>query len=165
MKMMTYAHKFHDSPVGRLKLIASSKGLVAVLWENDRPKRVRLAEGEEEPGNPILTRAENELDDYFAGGLRNFTVSLDLQGTDFQIAVWKALLTIPFGETRSYRRIAMQIGRPEAVRAVGAAIGKNPISIVTPCHRVIGSDGSLTGFAGGLPTKEQLLGLEWRVAA
>jgi len=97
---------------------------------------------------------------YFAGEREAFTVPLDFQGTPFQKQVWAALLTIPFGETRSYGEIARQIGRPGASRAVGAANGRNPISIIAPCHRVIGSTGKLTGFAGGLAAKARLLGLE-----
>ena len=99
---------------------------------------------------------------YFAGRLKKFTVPLDFKGTDFQKSVWAALLTIPFGETRSYGEIARQIGRPEASRAVGAANGRNPISIITPCHRVLGSNGRLTGFTGGLEAKDRLLKHEGR---
>jgi methylated-DNA-[protein]-cysteine S-methyltransferase len=100
------------------------------------------------------------LHDYFAGKLKKFSLPLDFSGTEFQKQVWRSLLTIPFGETRTYGQIARQIGRPKSVRAVGAASGKNPISIIAPCHRVIGSDGKLTGFAGGLEAKAFLLGLE-----
>ncbi len=108
----------------------------------------------------MLRQAEQQLADYFAGTLRRFSVPLDFRGTDFQKSVWAALLTIPFGETRSYSQIACAIGRPRAVRAVGAANGRNPISIIAPCHRVVGADGSLTGFAGGLEAKRTLLELE-----
>jgi methylated-DNA-[protein]-cysteine S-methyltransferase len=101
-----------------------------------------------------------QLGEYFAGKRKRFTVKLDFMGTDFQKSVWQALLTIPFGQTRSYGDIARQVGNPKAVRAVGAANGRNPISIIAPCHRVIGSTGKLTGFAGGLKTKAQLLALE-----
>lgn len=148
------------SPVGVLKLIASDKGLAAILWENDDPKRVRLEAIIEDKGHPVLLEAEKQLNDYFAGKLKNFLLKLDFVGTDFQKQVWEALLTIPFGETRSYSQIAEQIGKPKAYRAVGTAIGKNPISIIAPCHRVIGSDGKLTGFAGGLGVKRCLLDLE-----
>ena len=105
------------------------------------------------------------LADYFKGKLKKFTVPLDFQGTDFQKRVWKALLTIPFGETRSYGEIARQLGKPTASRAVGAANGRNPISIMAPCHRVVGSTGQLTGFAGGLKAKNRLLTLEGRMPA
>ena len=157
---MAYAYKSISSPVGRLKLVASERGLAAILWENDDPERVRLEPLVEDPSDPILIETERQLASYFAGKLKAFDVPLDFKGTAFQRSVWAALLTIPFGETRSYGDIARQIGRPTASRAVGAANGKNPISIIAPCHRVIGSTGALTGFAGGLATKERLLGLE-----
>ena len=157
---MAYAYKSISSPVGRLKLVASERGLAAILWENDDPERVRLEPLVEDPSDPILIETERQLASYFAGKLKAFDVPLDFKGTDFQRSVWAALLRIPFGETRSYGDIARQIGRPTASRAVGAANGKNPISIIAPCHRVIGSTGALTGFAGGLATKERLLGLE-----
>jgi methylated-DNA-[protein]-cysteine S-methyltransferase len=157
---MSQAFKTIDSPVGRLTLVASDKGLAAILWENDDPDRVRLGSVEEDTGHPILVETERQLQSYFAGHRRSFTVPLDFRGTPFQQDVWQALLTIPFGETRSYGEIARQIGRPGASRAVGAANGRNPISIIAPCHRVIGSTGRLTGFAGGLAIKEKLLDLE-----
>lgn len=157
---MTQFTKTIASPVGPLKLVASDEGLVAIIWHDDRPGRVKLAELEEAPDHPVLLHAERELGEYFAGERTSFSVPLDMVGTDFQKAVWNALLTIPFGETRSYGEIARQVGRPTAFRAVGAANGQNPLSIIAPCHRVIGSDGSLTGFGGGLPAKEFLLGLE-----
>jgi methylated-DNA-[protein]-cysteine S-methyltransferase len=108
----------------------------------------------------ILRETKRQIAAYFAGTLTAFTVPLDFQGSDFQKSVWAALLTIPFGETRSYGEIARQIGRPGASRAVGAANGRNPISIIAPCHRVIGANGGLTGFAGGLAAKKLLLDLE-----
>ena len=108
----------------------------------------------------MLVETERQLCAYFAGELTRFDLPLDFQETEFQKSVWAALLTIPLGETRSYGEIARQIGHPTAFRAVGAANGRNPISIVAPCHRVVGSTGALTGFAGGLATKERLLGLE-----
>jgi methylated-DNA-[protein]-cysteine S-methyltransferase len=157
---MTYFYKFTKSPVGVLKLVASDKGLAAILWENDDPNRVRLGPLEEDQIHPVLRETERQLHDYFAGKLKKFTLPLDFAGTEFQKQVWRSLLTIPFGQTRTYGQMAQQIGRPKAVRAVGAANGKNPISIIAPCHRVIGSDGKLTGFAGGLEAKATLLGLE-----
>ncbi|MDB5687231.1 MAG: cysteine methyltransferase [Rhizorhabdus sp.] len=157
---MTYVCTIIDSPVGKLTLVASGKGLAAILWENDDPERVRLSPVVEDVGHPILVETGRQLQAYFAGDLRAFTVPLDFNGTAFQKRVWAALLTIPFGETRSYGEIARQIGHPTASRAVGAANGRNPISIIAPCHRVIGSTGKLTGFAGGLAAKELLLGLE-----
>jgi len=155
-----YVYKMMSSPVGRLKLIATDAGLAAILWENDRPSRVRLNAEAEDARHPVLVETERQLGEYFAGRRKAFALKLDLDGTAFQRKVWSALLTIPFGETRSYGQIARQIGNPDAVRAVGAANGRNPVSIVTPCHRVIGSTGKLTGFAGGLEVKARLLALE-----
>lgn len=154
---MAYVTKTMPSPVGLLTLVAKDEGLVAVLWENDRPGRVRLAPVIEASDHPILRETERQLGAYFAGELKAFTVPLAVEGTEFQKSVWEALMTIPFGETRSYAEIARQVGRPTAFRAVGAANGRNPISIIAPCHRVVGSGGDLTGFAGGLEIKERLL--------
>lgn len=148
------------TPVGALTLMATGEGLSAVLWENERPDRVRIAGDAEDPAHPILARAMDQLREYFAGRRREFAVPLDVDGTPFQQRVWEALRTIPFGETRSYAQIARQIGQPNAVRAVGAANGRNPVSIITPCHRVIGSTGRLTGFAAGLDVKARLLAHE-----
>lgn len=153
-------YKTIQSPVGPLILVARETRLAAILWENERLNRVRLGPLEEDTQHPVLKETERQLLEYFAGQRRRFELELDFAGTDFQIRVWQALLTIPFGETRSYRDIALQIGQPTAVRAVGAANGRNPISIIAPCHRVIGSSGSLTGFAGGLAAKQFLLSLE-----
>ena len=158
--MKTWFSKNVDSPVGTLKLVATDAGLAAILWPNDDPARVRLGELVESHTHPMLLEAERQLREYFEGRRQAFDLKLDFSGTEFQQKVWGALLTIPYGETRSYAQIAKQIGRPDAVRAVGAANGKNPISIIAPCHRVIGSDGQLTGFAGGLETKAFLLAHE-----
>ncbi|CAB3726767.1 methylated-DNA--[protein]-cysteine S-methyltransferase [Paraburkholderia rhynchosiae] len=157
---MTYAYTLMDSPVGKLKLVANGERLTAILWENDRPNRVRLADLMQADDRPILIEAERQLNEYFAGKRQTFDLALDFQGTAFQKKVWAALLTIPFGQTRTYAQIAVQIGNIKAVRAVGAANGRNPISIVAPCHRVIGASGDLTGFAGGLANKMLLLSLE-----
>lgn len=159
---MEYSVKTMPSPVGALQLVATDQGLAAILWEDDAPNRVRLGTLQEAPEHPVLCAAERQLAAYFAGKLQAFSVPLHFHGTEFQKRVWSALLTIPFGETRSYGEIARQIGRPNASRAVGAANGKNPISIIAPCHRVIGANGKLTGFAGGLAAKEFLLNLESR---
>jgi methylated-DNA-[protein]-cysteine S-methyltransferase len=157
---MSYLYKTMRSPVGQLTLVGSDRGLAAVLWEDDDPSRVRLGDLKEDASHPVLLRAQQQLEQYFAGKRREFTVKLDPAGTDFQTRVWNALRTIPFGETRSYGQIADQIGSRKAVRAVGAANGANPLSIIVPCHRVIGADGKLTGFAGGLDVKARLLALE-----
>lgn len=148
------------SPVGLLKLVATDQALVAVLWENENPKRVRLAELVEDKKHPILLETQKQLNEYFAGQRTQFDLPLDFEGTEFQKKIWQALLTIPFGETRSYKQIAEQVGNVKAVRAVGAANGKNPISIIAPCHRVVGANGKLVGFAGGLENKSILLELE-----
>lgn len=158
--MQRCVSKLIESPVGPLQLIASGAALTAVLWQDDRPGRVRLGELAEGPDEPILLETERQLQEYFAGRRQSFSLQLHFTGTPFQQRVWAALLTIPYGETRSYGQIARQIGNPAAVRAVGAANGRNPISIIAPCHRVVGSNGALTGFAGGLPTKARLLALE-----
>jgi methylated-DNA-[protein]-cysteine S-methyltransferase len=155
-----YVSKRINSPVGRIKLVASDKGLAAILWENDDPDRVRIQNMTENDSHPVLVEAEKQLKEYFGGRRRVFSMDLDFNGTDFQKKVWKTLLEIPWGETRTYSQIAEQIGNPKAVRAVGAANGKNPISIIAPCHRVIGASGRLTGYAGGLENKALLLRLE-----
>lgn len=155
-----YVYKWVDSPIGRLRLVGSDDGLAAVMWETQMPDRVPLAAISEAADHPVLVETARQLEEYFARTRKVFTVKLDFAGTDFQRKVWHALLTIPFGETRSYGQIAKQIGQPNAVRAVGAANGQNPIPIIAPCHRVIGSTGKLTGFGGGLPVKAHLLSLE-----
>ncbi len=157
---MHYVHKTMTSPVGRLKLVGSEQGLAAVLWEDDDPARVRLGATREDRSHPLLLQAQQQLEEYFAGQRRRFSLKLAPAGTEFQTRVWKALGTIPFGETRSYGQIADQIGKARAVRAVGAANGRNPLSIIVPCHRVIGANGKLTGFAGGLAVKARLLAME-----
>ena len=157
---MKLAFMYMPSPVGRLKLVATDSALVAVIWDNENPKRVRQAELVEQLDHPILLDAQQQLNEYFQGQRQTFELPLDFEGTEFQKKVWQALLNIPFGETRSYRQIAEQVGSPKAVRAVGAANGQNPISIISPCHRVIGSSGKLVSIAGGLDNKEILLKLE-----
>jgi methylated-DNA-[protein]-cysteine S-methyltransferase len=158
--MKPYVSAIMASPLGALTLVASERGLAAILWENDRPGRVPLGRCIEDVNYPVLRETRRQLCEYFAGERRVFSLPLHFSGTAFQRSVWQALLGIPYGETRSYGHIARQIGQPRAVRAVGAANGRNPISIVAPCHRVIGTGGRLTGFAGGLAAKAQLLALE-----
>ena len=157
---MQLVYMYMESPVGALKLVAHDQALVAVMWDNEDHKRVRLAELIKNIQHPMLLKVKQQLEQYFAGQRQQFNLPLDFQGTDFQQRVWRALLTIPYGETRSYKDIALQIGNQKAVRAVGAANGRNPISIIAPCHRVIGSGGALVGFAGGLDKKQILLSLE-----
>lgn len=162
---MTHVYRLMPSPVGTLTLIASDAGLSAVLWENDDPRRVRVRATSGDPRHPVLVRAGRELCEYFAGERTAFTVPLDVAGTDFQRRVWRALLDIPFGQTRTYGQLARALGNPAAVRAVGAANGRNPVSIIAPCHRVVGATGHLTGFAGGLAAKAFLLAFEARRGA
>jgi len=150
-----------DSPVGRLTLVANQKRkLIAIHWEKDDPDFDQPENMEEDMHDPVLLKTEQQLKEYFSGERQIFSLDLDFNGTAFQKDVWNALLTIPFGETRSYGDIARQIGNPKSVRAVGAANGKNPLPIVVPCHRVIGSSGKLVGFGGGMENKALLLNLE-----
>jgi methylated-DNA-[protein]-cysteine S-methyltransferase len=159
--LVTYSYKMMESPVGALKLITSDIGLAGILWENDKSWRVpHLRDAIEDSAHPLLLETERQLGEYFTGHRKTFDLPLDFVGEAFHQKVWSALLTIPYGETRTYGEIAKQIGEPDAARAVGAANAKNPISIVAPCHRVIGANGKLTGFAGGLPAKAHLLSLE-----
>ena len=151
----------YESPVGTLTLVAGDEGLRAVIWPDGRLDRVGLAGETLTPGDaPVLDATAAQLDEYFAGTRTTFDLPLDLHGTPFQLAAWQALAGIPYGETRTYGEQADRIGRPTAVRAIGAANGRNPVSIVLPCHRVIGSNGSLVGFGGGLEVKAALLELE-----
>lgn len=149
-----------STPVGTLTLVADDKNIVALLWENDPPARVKLPKSQAAPNHAVLKKAQKQLTEYFAKKRTTFDLPLEPWGTAFQKKTWKALRTIPFGETRSYAEIAKKIGSPKACRAVGAANGRNPISIIVPCHRVIGSNGQLTGFAGGLKAKSWLLEFE-----
>jgi methylated-DNA-[protein]-cysteine S-methyltransferase len=162
---MTLFYKEMESPVGKLRLIASANALVAVLWEQERADRVKLEPPKLAPDHPILVEAERQLTEYFSNKRTDFDLRLEPNGSEFQKKVWRALREIPFGQTRSYFDLAKAIGSASASRAVGLANGKNPLSIIVPCHRVIGSDGSLTGFAGGLQAKAALLALEAKAAA
>lgn len=146
----------YESPVGPLTLISNGAALTHLEFEN-----ARYAYDPAPPGNDkLLDKVRRELDHYFAGKLRAFTTPVAPEGTEFQKRVWAALLTIPYGATRSYGQQAVAIGSPQASRAVGLANGRNPISIIVPCHRVIGSNGSLTGYGGGMDRKKFLLDLE-----
>ncbi len=162
---MTLSCKEMESPVGKLKLVASANALHAVLWEQERPNRVKLATLKLDPQQPILIETERQLREYFAGTRSEFDLRLELTGSEFQKKVWRALREIPFGQTRSYLDLARSASSAKAVRAVAAANGKNPLSIIVPCHRVVGANGALTGFAGGLEVKAKLLALEARAAA
>lgn len=149
-----------SSPVGRIRLIATDVGLAAVLWEGEDYVRTKLLTPEMDDRNPILLRTEEQLQEYFEKKRKVFDIPLDFKGTDFQIKVWKALLDIPYGVTKTYGELARLLGDIKAVRAVGGALNKNPISIIVPCHRVVGATGKLVGFAGGLENKSILLDLE-----
>lgn len=150
-----------ESPVGLITLIASAEALVSLRWGQGVLDRVdSMGAISQSSANGILRRTAEQLREYFCGKRHAFDIPLDPQGTDFQKQVWQQLLKIPYGQTISYGEQAQRLGRPQAARAVGAANGKNPIGIIIPCHRVIGASGHLTGFAGGLEVKRQLLDLE-----
>ena len=148
-----------DTPVGELTLVASARGLRAVMWPNERDGRVVLPESTDHgaTADRILDVAVKQLEEYFAGSRTTFDVPLDPVGTEFQQQAWQVLRTIPYGRTISYGEQARRLGDSNKSRAVGAANGRNPISIIVPCHRVVGTNGKLTGFAGGLDNKAWLL--------
>lgn len=164
MNRVAYLH--HDSPIGPLLLAASERGLRAVTMDGHRhlaehpDPRWSLPCPSDVAQSAILERARRQLDDYFGGRRVGFDVPIDVDGTDFQRSVWRGLAGIAFGATISYGELARRIGNPKAVRAVGLANGRNPVSIIVPCHRVIGADGSMTGYGGGLERKVFLLALE-----
>ncbi len=151
-----------DSPVGALTIVVSDDGLRAILWPDDDPTRVRLDATTDRPGHPLIAVAVSQLAEYFDGHRTEFDVPLDPVGTEFQRAAWDTLRSIPYGTTVSYGEQAERMGDRRKARAVGAANGRNPISIVVPCHRVVGANGALTGFAGGTDTKAWLLAHEQR---
>ena len=162
-----------DTPVGALTVVASEVGVRAVLWPDDDPARVPSAVHADRVDrdcvdggcvHPVLDAARRQLEEYFSGDRTEFDVPLDPVGTDFQRSAWTALRAIPFGETVSYGEQAEAMGDRDKARAVGAANGRNPISVIVPCHRVVGANGSLTGFAGGMEAKRFLLDHERRVA-
>jgi methylated-DNA-[protein]-cysteine S-methyltransferase len=168
MKYPPTAHALYPSPLGDLLLATTARGLCGAWFTSGQKRCPQHANwGPPAPDHPVLARAARQLQDYFAGRGGRFALPLDLSGgTAFQQAVWQALRAIDAGQSRSYRQIAEAIGRPVAVRAVGAAVGANPLSIIVPCHRVLGSRDTLTGYAGGLDRKAALLRLEgWDVEA
>ena len=146
-----------DSPIGTLTLVASDDGLRKILWEDQADD---ADDAVLDDAHPVLAAAAAQLAEYFRGDRERFDLPLDLVGTDFQKEAWLALASVPYGETTSYAEQAERIGRKGAFRAVGAANGKNPVPIVLPCHRIVGANGALTGFAGGLDIKQRLLALE-----
>lgn len=137
------------SPVGKIRLVATNRGLAAVLWEGEDYTRTKLPTPDRNDHAPLLLLAQQQLSEYFDRKRTVFDLPLDMQGTPFQVKVWEALLAIPYGQTKTYGDLARQLGDIKAVRAVGGALNKNPISIIVPCHRVIGGSGKLVGFAGG----------------
>ncbi len=147
------------SCLGPLFLVASEKGLTGIYWKKRAVPLLPSLEGDD-PEEVILKKASSQLNEYFEGNRKAFDLPLDIQGTPFQMQVWNELSKIPFGETMSYSAIAIRLKNKKAVRAVGAANGRNPLSIIIPCHRVIAATGKLTGYAGGLSNKEKLLHLE-----
>jgi methylated-DNA-[protein]-cysteine S-methyltransferase len=149
-------YQYLDSPIGRLRLVSNGTAITRI----DLPGLGLVDAGMRQQDDPLLASCRQQLQAYFARRRRHFDLPLAPAGTPFQLRVWQQLRAIPYGELRSYREVAESIGNAAAVRAVGAANGRNPIPVVVPCHRVIGSDGSLTGFAGGLAAKQQLLELE-----
>ena len=160
------SHRLVTTRLGTYVLAAGDDGLVGV-WRQDQkhfPAPARLG-GRDHGDHPVLEQAEDQLQQYLAGEREDFSLPLAPAGTDFQRAVWDHLLTVPRGTTTTYWRIAAALGRPRAAQAVGAAVGSNPLSIVVPCHRVVGSTGSMTGYAGGIETKQALLLLECALLA
>lgn len=149
---------YYQSPHGQMTLQANEDGLLGAWFAIQTTQPQDL--GTYSDNHPILSEAVRQLEEYFSGKRTQFALPLAAKGTAFQQAVWQALCRIPFGETRSYQQLADEIGNPKAVRAVGLANGKNPISVIVPCHRVIGKNGQLTGYAGGVETKQRLLELE-----
>lgn len=156
---MTLEHFDIDSPVGRLRLIANNGGVAAILWANDMAAE-EFAASVPHKDNAVLWQTAAQLHEYFSGQRVTFDVPLNPKGTAFQCRVWAALRDIPFGQTRSYKQIAQAVGKPNAAQAVGGANARNPIPIITPCHRVIGKDGRMVGFSGGMDTKVHLLKIE-----
>lgn len=157
-------YRYADSPLGRMLLVADQDALTGVYFVGQKYEAMPGADwSEPDPDVPAaapLSRAQRQLEEYFAGKRDRFELKLAPSGTPFQQRVWQALAAIPSGSTVTYGALANSIGAPRSVRATGAAVGRNPISIVLPCHRVVGSDGSLTGYAGGLERKRALLALE-----
>lgn len=160
MENSKLVYKDITSPLGLIRLVATPFGLTAILWEGEDHTRTKLAQPERDDNDLILLETEQQLKEYFDKKRTVFSVPLDFAGTDFQKRVWQLLCTIPFGIKKTYTELAKMTGDVKAVRAVGGALNKNPISIIVPCHRVIGSSGKLVGFAGGLKNKAILLELE-----
>ncbi len=162
---MTLSYKEIDSPVGRLTIIASANKLLGIEWETESRNRKGRDRLKFDSSHPILRETEQQLREYFGDSRTHFDLPLEARGSEFETKVWRALEKIPYGTTRSYLDLAKAIGSPKACRAVGAANSRNPLPIVVPCHRVIGANGKLTGFTGGLNRKATLLAHEARALA
>lgn len=154
-----------DSPLGSILLASDGSALSGAWFEGQRYHPATGAGWQQAPGLPLLRQAARELAEYFAGQRRAFDVPLAPRGTPFQRCVWDAIAAVPFGTTIAYRELARRAGRPDSIRAAGAATGRNPVSIIVPCHRIVAADGGLTGYAGGLDRKRALLALEQAAAA
>lgn len=157
---MTPFYKALSTPVGKLTLVANEQSLIRILWEDEAASYIQTSQAQRSKNNSILQETEKQLLEYLDLKRKTFKLPLAFIGTEFQKKVWLGLSQIPFGETRSYSDLALQVGFPRAFRAVGTANGKNPIPIIIPCHRVIGTNGTLRGFAGGMERKIFLLELE-----
>jgi methylated-DNA-[protein]-cysteine S-methyltransferase len=159
-----FSRRIFEAPFGVVTVVGSDLGIRFVMFDNDaHPKPLERLRISETAIHDSVNNAITQLDEYFAGSRRNFDLPLDLHGTEFQVAAWNALAEIPYGHTASYGQQAASIGRPRAVRAIGGANGRNPVAIVLPCHRIVGADGSLTGFGGGIEVKKWLLDHEQTV--
>jgi methylated-DNA-[protein]-cysteine S-methyltransferase len=156
-----FSRRIYQAPFGVLTVVGSDLGIRFVMFANDaHPKPLEQLQISDVEIHDSVNVAITQLEEYFSGTRRDFELPLDLQGTEFQVSAWKALADIPYGQTASYGQQAASIGRPKAVRAIGGANGRNPVAIVLPCHRIVGADGSLTGFGGGIEVKKWLLDFE-----
>jgi methylated-DNA-[protein]-cysteine S-methyltransferase len=155
-------YDYYDSPCGRMLLVADGDALCGAYFVGQKHMRETDADWVRDPGSPVFARTKRQLDEYFQGKRKSFDMPLAAAGTPFQRAVWKAIAGVGFGQTISYAELARRAGRPGSARAAGAATGRNPIGVIVPCHRIVGADGSLTGYAGGIDKKVALLELEGR---
>ncbi len=155
-----YCYDTFNGPQGRMLLLANDEGLAGIFFNRQKHHPKRQADWKKDPQHRVLRQAKRELAEYFAGERKRFGVALSPEGTPFQRSVWKAIATVGFGETITYGELARRAGHPGSARAAGAATGRNPIGIIVPCHRIMGANGALTGYAGGLSRKRALLALE-----
>jgi methylated-DNA-[protein]-cysteine S-methyltransferase len=153
-------YTYFDSPLGNIRIVSDGEKITTFGFVGQKNLKDVPTDWKNEPDHKLLKKARKQAEEYFSGKRKDFDLPLSPQGTEFQQKVWKALLEIPFGQISTYGKIANQIGNPKGVRAVGGAIGRNPIGIIIPCHRVIGANGTLTGFASGLDRKQSLLEIE-----